>query len=212
MDFINDPSLALYLPLHRLDGASFISKDGYGHLAAVTGVRWTPQGRSFDGVDDWISVPNHAAIDVSAGEHLTLELWFRPGNLTGSHRLAVKRAGGAKGYMLLTSGAGVQFATDKADDGTGDVTSNSTSVLVVDTFYHVVATYDGATQYLYINAQLEDSDAQSGDFSNSEDLNIGRHAVVGQYFAGIIGEFRIYSRALSAPEVQHNYVATKWRY
>ena len=54
MNFIFDPSLVLYLPLHQRDGSSFMSKDAYGHVCTVTGAVWTPEGRLFDGVDDYI--------------------------------------------------------------------------------------------------------------------------------------------------------------
>ena len=56
--FLLDPSLVLYLPLYQLDGASFMSRDAYGHLGVNYGSTWTPQGRSFDGVDDYVIVPN----------------------------------------------------------------------------------------------------------------------------------------------------------
>ena len=65
-DFIYDPYLALCLPLYMLDGASFMSRDAYGHLCTVTGALWRPNGRYFDGVDDLISIPSHASLDTLA--------------------------------------------------------------------------------------------------------------------------------------------------
>ena len=72
MDFIFDPSMVLYLPLYELDGASFMSKDAYGHLCTVTGALWTSQGRDFDGIDDSITLPT--AFDSLTD--LTLEAWL----------------------------------------------------------------------------------------------------------------------------------------
>ena len=48
----------LWLPLWKLDGAQFTSKDAYGRLVTVTGAPWGPQGRPFDGVDDKFSIPD----------------------------------------------------------------------------------------------------------------------------------------------------------
>ena len=61
--FILDPALRLYLPLWKLDGNSFQSKDAYGHLATVTGATKVLQGFSFDGVDDKITIPHAATLD-----------------------------------------------------------------------------------------------------------------------------------------------------
>ena len=68
MDFIFDPSLVLYLPLYQPDGASFASRDAYGHLCTVTGALWTPQGRTFDGADDIIDLGNNVQTVLDAFE------------------------------------------------------------------------------------------------------------------------------------------------
>ncbi len=69
---IPDPYLALHLPLHELDGNSFMSKDAYGHLCTASGGLWTPQGRSFDGVDDRIEVPASPGIISQAQGTLSI--------------------------------------------------------------------------------------------------------------------------------------------
>jgi hypothetical protein len=56
--------------------------------------------------------------------------------------------------------------------------------------------------------------ATSGNLSRQTDpiATIGCQFGGGQYAYGVIGEVFIYSRALTIQEVQHKYLATKWRY
>ena len=56
--FVYDPALALYLPFDKLDSVSFRSTDAYGHLVSRIGAVWTPFGYKFDGVDDYITIPD----------------------------------------------------------------------------------------------------------------------------------------------------------
>ena len=64
---------------------------------------------------------------------------------------------------------------------------------------------------VFVEGLEENSHSVSGDIDTSaDDLNIGGQA--GAFLPGIIGEIRIYNRALTPGEIQHNYLATKWRY
>jgi hypothetical protein len=65
-DFILDPSLALYLPLWKKDGSVIASEDRHGHSCTVTGPVWRPQGRAFDGTDDYIAISHNAGIALGA--------------------------------------------------------------------------------------------------------------------------------------------------
>ena len=75
MDFIFDPSLALYLPLYELDGASFMSKDAYGHSCTAIGALWRPNGRWLDGINDYINCGADTSFDISGT--MTLEVWMK---------------------------------------------------------------------------------------------------------------------------------------
>ncbi|MDO8687497.1 MAG: hypothetical protein Q7K41_02790, partial [Dehalococcoidales bacterium] len=80
MDFIFDPSLVLYLPLYEPDSSSLMSKDAYGHLAAVTGATWGTLGRTFDGSDDQIDCGNASSLVTAFGGDTTgsyTYLWWQ---------------------------------------------------------------------------------------------------------------------------------------
>jgi hypothetical protein len=74
--------------------------------------------------------------------------------------------------------------------------------LPLNAWSHVAATYEGTVMALYVNGVQVASQAQSGAVATSTDpLTIGGNSS-GEDFAGIIDEVRIYSRALSANEIQ----------
>ena len=89
-------------------------------------------------------------------------------------------------------------------------------MFLTNTWYHVAVTYDGTLAsagrvHVYVNGVL---DKTAGETSASipnyaSDLAFGK--LVGNptsYFAGSLGDVRIYNRALSAAEVSDLYTAT----
>ena len=76
---------------------------------------------------------------------------------------------------------------------------------------------DGSYIKLFLDGQTEGADLSysNGTTAHNLALTIGcRHesAAYDVFHKGLIGEVRIYRRALTPTEVQHNYLATKWRY
>ena len=77
--------------------------------------------------------------------------------------------------------------------------------LTTNTWTHLAATYDGATVRLYVNGAQVSSRAQTGQIAISTNpLQIGGDSIYGQYFPGNIDEVRVYNRALSTAEIQHD--------
>ena len=72
-----------------------------------------------------------------------------------------------------------------------------------DTWYHLVATYDGENLRAYKDGVLvTDNPDPSGDAgSEAETLKLGRHAAWTEHFSGTIDDVRIYTYALSEKEV-----------
>ena len=210
-DFIFDPSLVLYLPLYKLNGASFMSKDAYGHLGTVTGALWTPRGRDFDSIDDEVNCGNKASLNIT--QALTLEAWIKTAD-TGLSPIIVKwrSAAGKRAYELLVQANLLKLGM--SDDGDATITAQSAAAVNDDLLHHVGGVYDGTNMKTYIDG-LEDTDSVSGAVPSS--INVTTQEVeVGNdgngFFEGLIGEVRIYNRALTPLEIQHNYLVTKWRY
>jgi len=209
--FISDPSLVLYLPLYQLDGTAFTSKDAYGHLCTVNGALWRPGGRHFDGLDDEIGCGNGSSMQI--GGAITIELWGQFEGYTGSFRQVVwKRfydAGGEQGWQIYLNSSSNTVHMLRWLDG---VAAGVDSTFTPDEFIHIVFTYDGANQRLYIDGNLAAvPTADTSTVKTATDLLIGANPGAG-YVGGTIGELRMYNRALTPLEIQHNYLATKWRY
>jgi hypothetical protein len=70
------------------EGAGTIVGDtsGNAHTGTITGTAWSPAGwfgsaLSFDGANDWVTVPDAAGLDFGTG--MTLEAWVYPTALSG---------------------------------------------------------------------------------------------------------------------------------
>ncbi len=91
------------------------------------------------------------------------------------------------------------------------------AALLPNTWYHLVATYDGSSVKFYVNGQFQNS----ADKSDLIDTSTG-NLYIGDYggslgssaynFKGIIDEVRIYNRALSEEEIKAHYLANKDNY
>jgi Concanavalin A-like lectin/glucanases superfamily len=77
------------------------------------------------------------------------------------------------------------------------------SPLPLNAWTHLATTYDGSTLRLYVNGAEVGTQATSGAIQVSTGrLRIGGNAIWSEWFAGRIDEVRIYTRALTAAEIQ----------
>lgn len=211
MDFVFDQGLVLYLPLHELDGSSFASKDVSGQLATVTGALWRPSGRTFDGIDDEIGCGTTIGNGLT---RITVEVWLKStaglGAKADGWYGGISKAGVfGLGWQGWTDG----WTMDFYDTGSVRHAVDTTNVyLNAGQWYHLVYTYDGAFMKLYQDT-VEITSANVGGFTFQTTANPLRVGYMdGGFWEGTIGEVKLYRRVLSAAEIQHNYLATKWRY
>ena len=197
----------LWLPLHRLDDSSFISADGSGHLCTVTGATWTPQGRSFDGTDDIITVSPIPSIGTN---NFTIVLWFKTGTLTaGMHALKI-------GTAAVNNAVGL-FVDDPDTAnfvfGMHAGASITKTGLTDGAWHQVIGTgKDGNKISLFADGQVVAQDTAATYNIGTTFFRIGAHQS-GGYWRGLQGEVALYiNRAFSSLDAQRNYLATKFRY
>ncbi len=190
---------------------------------------------AFDGTDDYISF----AMGGGDPDPLKLatwstECWFKQasGGSTSS-----TGTGGQNYYPLVTKGMGeadgnnrdMNYGMGIRTDGkigadfeqkpnglNRPVTSNGTVSL--NTWNHLLVSYNGASWGVYINGILDKTEAENVDARNDSI----QHNAIGTsiqstgnrngYFSGKIAIARIYGRALSYAEVRNNYNAHKGRF
>ncbi|MGH7751858.1 MAG: LamG-like jellyroll fold domain-containing protein, partial [Gemmatimonadales bacterium] len=161
------------------------------------------QGFLFDGVDDLVHIPAAPELDLTTA--VTIEAWVYPTASGGPIRVLAGRPAGFQ--LALMPGGFVRFAIVQGGQVAPWV--DSTSLLPLNTWSHVVGTYDAATGELkvYLNGVLEQTVLATGpmDSQPTTPFQIGgfdHPPFIGGFFTGRIDEVHLYSRALTAAEVQ----------
>ncbi len=196
-------------------GTTLVDRAGMGHTGTISGATWTTQGRfgsalAFDGVDDWVTVNDAPALDLTTG--MTLEAWVYPaanGGGTWRNVLIKERANGEvyNLYANADTNAPTVYVVTAAQPGAA-VDARATSLIPLNTWTHLAATYDGTTLRVFVNGVQVGNRALSGALLVSTGaLRLGGNAVWGEYFQGRLDEVRIYNRALTAVEIQADMAA-----
>jgi PKD repeat protein len=157
----------------------------------------------FDGINDWVTVNDSASLDLSSD--MTLEAWVYPQqSMPNDWRTIImkEQTGGAVYNLNATNDTNLPGFS--YHDGAWH-SLNGPEPLPLNQWTHLVATYDGNVQQLYINGVMVASRNQTGLIPISDGaLRIGGNSILGEFFQGYIDEVRIYNRALSAEEVSSN--------
>lgn len=202
-DFILDPSLALYLPLHELDGGAFQSRDAYGHRCAVSGAVWNKQGRTFDGIDDEITLPANL---LPSGDW-TMLAWLK---LSAQSSLAHSYFKLDGGWNLFYGGTGANYTNKWGVEGTSNKYGNTAVQLNQWVFLGIAADAAAALYRFYHNGQPDGSAVMAVQSLTAAGAIGSRGG--GYFWNGAIGEVRAHRRILTSLEIRQHYLATRWRY
>jgi PKD repeat protein len=188
-------------------GVSLRDSSGRGNIGTVASATWVTSGKygralSFNGTSIGASVPDSASLDLTSG--MTVEGWVYPTvTMSGWRTILAKHQSGSLVYYLHANSGSNRPATGIYSGGERILTG--TSVLPLNVWTHLAATYDGTNQRLYVNGVLVSTRAQTGLIATSTGaVTVGGNSVWGEYFKGLIDEVRIYNRALSASEIQRD--------
>ena len=208
LELDSDPYCKLYLPLWKLDGDSFADHSAYGHLCTNHGSLWIPQGRSFDGVDDYVNLPDLNLHNLAS---LTIETWVNGVSLAGqpvAFFIGDGFSGGEWSVILAVYknkfGFGLEF-------GSTDCYCNGVETLSTGVWYHLVAVKDGTAMRTYIDGAQDDSAIGPSTTNDNTNHRIGGTVSTNPdfFWDGLIGEVRIYSRALTPQEILDHYFVGK---
>lgn len=176
-------------------------KGNHGRIKEATRVTGKfGQALSFDGINDWVTVNSASSLDLTNG--MTLEAWVYPTAAMNSWRsVLLKEQAGGLAYALYAHSDSNQPVASINIIGDQNLAGGAT--LTANTWVHLVATYDGVTERLYVNGTQVASKAQTGSMTVSTGaLRIGGNSVWSEYFKGYIDEVRVYNRALTASEIK----------
>jgi hypothetical protein len=199
--------LALYLPFDENQGNEASDISGNGHVAKFMGSpKWTAgkvgSAIQFDG-QSYLEIADRANSGFDAVPALTIELWAKQ-DTHHDNGLVVKLTTVAFwpcSYNLETwSDTNVWFGVDQ------DAMAIASGGYPLKEWFHLAAVFDGKTktQYLYLNGKkVKEGPAPTGVVPDGDKpVFIGTVDASNYRFQGAIDEVAIYSRALTAAEIQ----------
>lgn len=151
----DDANWAHAVTLHTSDDDTDPNnKSAPGHVGAYA--------LALDGVDDYVSVAGHPGLDLSAGK-FTQAAWLYPTAASGLQPIfsssAYEPSERWYPFIYLQDGTRVQVGFG---DGGELLTYTTGSLLTLNAWNHVAATFDGTTYRIYVNGQEQ---ATTTDFA-----------------------------------------------
>jgi hypothetical protein len=161
----------------------------------------------FNGSSSEVVVNDSPLLRFSTTTPFTVSAWVKVRVVNKDQVVLAKYSNttGSLVYLLSFAQGKPTFLVQK--QGSGAASAQSTTVVTADRWYHVVGTFDGSTQRLYVDGALAatqpyTSGAASGDATMP--FRIGNQRATDVYWwDGAIDDVRVYSGALSATQVSN---------
>jgi hypothetical protein len=185
---------------------SVVDASGNDNTGTTKNTTWVASGKyggalSFDGTSAWVTVPDSASLHFSNG--FTVEAWVNANGSLGTawQAVAVKeRTGGLVFGLYANSNRSLPAAVVTA--GTSAQTAYGTRQLRSARWTHLAETFDGSAVRIYVNGTLRSTTLAAGSLpASTSPLRLGGDSVANEFFRGLIDDARVYSRALSASEI-----------
>jgi large repetitive protein len=209
----------------RLGDASTVLQDasGNGHHGAASGnatlaatglIAGNPDGAlRLDGATGYVAVPDHARLRFTSA--ITIEAWVWADafdHVAGGEFPRIVQKGVAvptePNYALLVAQVGTSNTAVARFELQGVAIVSGGTVLLPNTVYYLVATYDGTMVRLYVDGKLDAAIAAVGTLVVSiDEVNIGRRQDGNRYWAGTLDEIALYAKALTEAQIVAHHAA-----
>lgn len=216
--------MVAYWTLDDLPSSTVYDYSGHGHLGTLAnGAAWVmdpavttfpnPYALYVDGIDDYVTIPDDAALDFGANDDFTVALWVKMGatqpDISNSDNSIVEKWSSSGGYPFVirylnqTAGADNGKIQVVRYDGTHVPYMNSNATVNDNQFHHVAFVKNGGMLELYIDGVLDNSipDTTTSNPANNSPLFLGQRGGGTNKFQGTLDDLRIYDRSLSLAEV-----------
>jgi len=184
-------------------------ESGNGYTGSVTGATLSTdylnnsnQAYYFNGTNQNVSIST--GLDIT-GTAISIFAWVKLDSLTNTfYQIFEKGNPGSNGYLFRIRN------TPQLDFRFNNISSSYAYSFVVDTWYHVGVTYDGANVKFYINGEYKDSDARTDSISSTSDTAyIGTRTAALDDWEGNITDVILFDTTLSDADVGALYSETK---
>ena len=173
---------------------------------------------TFDGANEYVACVQSFSRNQT---QLTISSWVKFNNFTTSRTIYVETKNDVSSRidLAVTTSQEIRFAgRDDDSDSFTQFAISATSLINTDVWYNIVGVYDplNTNNNVYLNSvNVTSSSSNLGDGfpdTTSATQRIGNNGPNTGYMNGNIAQVSIYNRALTASEIQQNYLATKGRY
>ncbi len=213
-----------YWPFDDASGTTARDTSGNGNDGTLVGnAGWGTGtivgGLSLNGGSGYVRVPSTVnlekvttAVTVCAWVKFGTNLAYAVGDMQSVARKVISETDNTAPYtsydLVAQDAGGGTFrpriaVTRASDSARGSCLGNAHAY---GSWYHLAGVFDGTTLRIYVNGTEEANAAFSGTLlQTTQALCIGRYGTVADPVNGLIDDFRLYNRALSAVEVQTLY-------
>jgi uncharacterized repeat protein (TIGR03803 family) len=182
-----------------------------GHFDHVNGPRRVEAGRfgrgvRFDGIDDWITIPDTSSLDL--GRSFTLMAWVKPDRSDGWRTAILKERAGGLAYAVYANDGSSNSCRPGGWVNAGGLDRSAIGRSCAHgEWTHLAVTLTAGWLRMYVNGTLERTSAAGGAIAGSNrPLRLGGNAVWGEYFEGTLDEVRLYKRSLSQAEIAEDMI------
>lgn len=217
-----------YWHFNEATGSTVYDSSDGGGTGSITDATWSTVGLlggalDFDGGDDLVVIPDSIALQPTT--ELTMTWWVRPTDCAGVGattwgRLVAKWDGSSNGtddgaimfdtYSSNNDNCGIRSGMCDSGD-TFHYATGTPDALTAGEWNFVVAKFENSVMTMYVNlvAQNTNDLGEATIPDGSWDWKIGedKEGAGDNAFYGLIDEVRIYTRALSAAELEYLYRA-----
>ncbi|MFC1723235.1 LamG domain-containing protein, partial [Nanoarchaeota archaeon] len=161
----------------------------------------------FDGDNDYMQVSQHSSLDITGS--FSIETWMTTTEHPASDTpLVDKGYDAAGGYYLMQTPVGGDMARFGFKSSSSFYYVDSNVTISDATWHQVIGTYDGEDLKVYIDGELAgvNNIGSVAVGTNGDDLTLGiKQDKVSTPYDGLLGDTRIYVRAVSPEQAAENY-------
>lgn len=176
----------------------------------------------FDGVDDYVNIPNASSLVMTSTNQVTVDVWvYAIGDGLSSTREFLNKRNNdgttfvSYGVSWYSNDGGVTNSVFSrigfTDNTVSDLFSSNQNKNV---WFNITETFTGTLHSLYINGILNTSASVSGKTikDTNQSVTLGSYNGSTEFVNSRISNAKIYNRALSADEIQQNFNALRGRF
>jgi len=167
---------------------------------------------TFDGIDDYIGVPDSSVFNFTATPGVTIELWVYVTSYSSGGSMFICQQNGSTfgGFEFWTNTSGSILFNSNAST---NIVTSAVGTFELNKWKHLVCTANGTTGKIYVNGELITTNSTTNFPSNvNGDLRIGNWPASGYMVNGSIPIVRLYNGELTTAQVLQNFNAQKSRF